>query len=87
MNGMAAPKAKVAISMSPGLLEKVKAVVGRRRAKSVSAYIEHAVAAQLAAEADFDLLVAQSLEDTGGPATTAERARARKLLRRVTRAA
>jgi hypothetical protein len=75
------PKVKLAISMSPTLLRKVKSVVARNRAKSVSAYIEHAVAAQLAAEADFDLLVAQTLEETGGPPTEAERAQARKLLR------
>lgn len=80
-NGMEKPKVKLAISMSPRLLRRVKSVVAQDRAKSVSAYIEHAVAAQLAAEADFDLLVEQVLEVTGGPATGAERARARKLLR------
>ena len=79
-NGMKR-KAKIAISMSPALLEKVRAVVASDRAKSVSAYVEHCVAAQLAAEADFDLLVEETLERTGGPATAAERARARKLLR------
>jgi hypothetical protein len=80
-NGMTGPKVKLAISMSPALLAKVKSVVSRKRSKSVSAYIEHAVAAQLAAETDFDLLVAQRLDETGGPPTQAERARARKLLR------
>lgn len=78
---MSPPKVKLAISMSPALLKKVKAVASRGRAKSVSAYIEHAVAAQIAAEADFDLLMSAALADTGGPATTAERARARRLLR------
>lgn len=82
MNGMMMPpKVKLAISIAPAILRKVKAVVAEGRAKNVSAYIEHAVAAQLAAEADFDALVAERLEETGGPVTAAERARARKLLR------
>ena len=78
---MTRPKVKLAISMSPAVLDKVKAIVSRKRSRSVSAYVEHAVAAQLAAEADFDLLVAQRLDETGGPATRIERERARKLLR------
>jgi hypothetical protein len=78
---MTPPKVKLAISMSPALLAKVKSVVSRKQSASVSAYIEHAVATQLAAEADFDLLVAQRLDETGGPATEAERVRARRLLR------
>jgi hypothetical protein len=52
---MPAPKVKLAVSMSPALLRRVKEVVGRKAAKSVSAYVEHAVAAQLAAEAHFDV--------------------------------
>jgi hypothetical protein len=80
-NGMQSPKIKLAISMSPELLEKVKAVVAQKRARSVSAYVQHAVAAQLAAEADFDLLIAEALAETGGPPTRTELARARKLLR------
>lgn len=66
--------------MSPALLRKVKAIVAQDRSKSVSAYVEHAVAAQLASEAHFDLLMLEALAETGGPATRAERARARKLL-------
>lgn len=78
---MPAPKVKLAVSMSPALLRRVKSVVASRRSKSVSAYVEHAVAAQLAAEAHFDVLIEAALADTGGPATRAERARARRLLR------
>ncbi len=77
---MHSPKVKLAVSMSPALLRKVKAVVAQNRAKSVSANVEHAVAAQLASEAHFDLLMAEALAETGGAATRAERTRARKLL-------
>lgn len=75
-------KVKLAVSMSPALVEKIKAVVLRGRARSVSAYVEHAVAAQLAAEADFDGLIEQALAETGGPPTRTESMRARKTLRR-----
>lgn len=68
-NGVHSPKVKLGVSMSPELIEKVKAVVAHKRARSVSAYVEHAVAAQLAAEADFDLLIAEELDETGGPPT------------------
>jgi metal-responsive CopG/Arc/MetJ family transcriptional regulator len=81
MNGMHSKKVKVAISLQAGLLKKVKSIVAHKRSKSVSAYIEHAIGAQLAAEADFDDLSEQRLAQTGGPPTSAERAEARKLLR------
>jgi hypothetical protein len=83
-NGMHSPKVKLGVSISPALLEQVKTAVAQERARSVSAYVEHAVAAQLAAEADFDLMLAQALAQTGGPPTPKERARARKLLRGAT---
>lgn len=78
---MPAPKVKLAISMSPALLRRVKRLVSGGHSKSVSAYVEHAVAAQLAAEANFDGLLEQALGETGGPPSAAERARARRLLR------
>jgi Arc/MetJ-type ribon-helix-helix transcriptional regulator len=74
-------KAKIAVSVSPTLLRRVKTAVARGRSRSVSAYVERAIAAQLAAEADFDVMIEKSLAETGGPATRSERARARRLLR------
>ena len=78
---MPPPKVKLAISMSPALLRRVKRAVSSGRTKSVSAYVEHSVSAQLAAEASFDALVAEALAESGGPPTRAERARARRILR------
>jgi len=80
---MTSRKTRLAVSISTTLVEKMKAVVFGGRARSVSAYVEHAVAAQLAAEADFDGLIEQALEESGGPPTQAERMRARKTLRRT----
>lgn len=80
---MPAPKIKLAVSMSPALLRRIKGVIAVGGSKSVSAYVEHAVAAQLAAEADFDVMLERALSETGGAPTGAERARARRLLRGV----
>ncbi|GMU77278.1 MAG: hypothetical protein AMXMBFR46_00790 [Acidimicrobiia bacterium] len=73
-------KAKIAITLRPDVLAQVRAEVGAGRARSVSAYIEHAVVGQLAAEADFDTMLTEMLAGTGGPVTADERAEARRLL-------
>lgn len=80
MNGMEKPKVKVAITLSPDLVAAIKARVAAGEARSVSAFIQHAVRGQLAAEADSDGLVEQMLTASGGPASPAERAAARRLL-------
>ncbi len=79
MNGMER-KAKVAISLRQDVLNQVRERVASGQARSVSGYIEHAVVGQLAAEADFDELIAEMLAATGGPPTKKERAAARRLL-------
>jgi Arc/MetJ-type ribon-helix-helix transcriptional regulator len=80
INGMEQPKVKVAITLRPDLVDEIRARVEGGYARSVSAFIQKAVQGQLAAEADFDDLVNQMLAATGGPATAAERAAARRLL-------
>jgi Arc/MetJ-type ribon-helix-helix transcriptional regulator len=77
---MERPKVKLAITLRPDVAEKVRTAVGQGRARSVSAYIEHAVTSQLAAEVDFDALLTEMLAASGGPPTAKERAKARKLL-------
>lgn len=74
------PKAKVAITLDADVLDRVRANVERGAARSVSAYIEHAVRGQLAAEAEFDGLIDEMLAASGGPLTAKERAAARRLL-------
>lgn len=74
------PKVKIAITLRPDVVEKVRAAVGDGRARSVSAYIEHAVLGQLAAETGFDSIIAEMLSATGGPSTKGERTAARRLL-------
>lgn len=73
-------KVKVAVTVAPEVHEQVRAAVAGGRARSVSAYVEHAVAAQLAAEADFDTMLTEMLATSGGEPTDHERAKAHKLL-------
>ena len=80
MNGMTIPKAKIAVTLDQDVLARVRAAVAGGRARSVSAYVEHALAGQLAAEAEFDAMLAEILDATGGPPTDQEWAAARRLL-------
>ena len=66
--------------MDRELLTRVSEEVSEGKAPSVSAYIEHAVARQLDAEAGFSATIAEMLASTGGTATDEERSGARRLL-------
>lgn len=77
---MTLPRAKISITIDEELLARVRLAVEAGHAKSVSAYVEHAVAGQLAAEDDFAAMLAESLAATGGPLTDEERAAARRIL-------
>lgn len=77
---MTLPRAKISITIEQDLLARVRLAVEVGNAPSVSAYIEHAVAGQLAAEDDFGAMLAESLAATGGPLTDEERAAARRIL-------
>lgn len=74
------PKARLTITLDADLLDRVHALVDAGRARSVSAFVEHAVAGQFAAEADVDAWLAEMLAATGGSPTRAERAQARRVL-------
>ena len=77
---MRKPKAKLAVSLDVDLVERLRATVADGGARSVSAFVEHAVRAQFAAEADFDALVEEMLAASGGPPTDEERAAAARVL-------
>ena len=77
---MTIPRAKISITIDEGLLARVRLAVEAGHARSVSAYVEHAVAGQLAAEDDFEAMLAESLAATGGPLSDEERAAARRIL-------
>lgn len=77
---MTPPKVKVAVSLSARLVERVRQHVAEGGARNVSAFVEHALSCQLAAETDFDSIVEEMLDATGGPPSATERAEARRLL-------
>lgn len=77
---MTKPKVKITIMIDPDVLARVESEVPTGRLRSISAYIEHAVTNQLMAEEDFDSMLAEMLDETGGPPTDAERAAARHIL-------
>ena len=77
---MTKSRAKITITIDQEVLARVRLAVEGGHARSVSAYIEHAVVGGLAAEADFDAILAEIFEATGGQPTDEERAAARSLL-------
>ena len=74
------PKVKVAVSLSADLVQQLRAAVADGRTRSVSAFVEHAVRAQFAAEVEFDAMLADMLAATGGAPSDEERAAAARLL-------
>ncbi len=80
MISMTATKSRLTITVDADIADQVKALVAQGGAPSVSAYVEHAMKCQLAADADFDVLLATMLDETGGPLTPDERAAARRVL-------
>ena len=80
MIGMTDRKAKIAITLDADVVEQVRGRVQAGHAPNVSAYIQHAIKGQLAAEADFDALLGEMLTASGGPPTPHERLAARRLL-------
>lgn len=77
---MTTTKVKLAVSLDADVAAQLRAAAADGRARSVSAYVQHAVRAQFAAEADFDLIVEEMLAATGGEVTDQERAEAARLL-------
>ena len=80
MISMTATKSRLTVTVDSDIAEQLKALVAQGGASSVSAYVEHSVRCQLAADADFDVLLATMLDETGGPLTPDERAAARRVL-------
>lgn len=72
-------KAKIAVTLSQPLLAKAKKAVKERKAASVSAYVEAAVA-EKAKQDDLAAMLDEMLEETGGPMTERERRDAERTL-------
>jgi Arc/MetJ-type ribon-helix-helix transcriptional regulator len=64
---------KVTVTLDAEQLDAIRSLVEANNAKSVSAFVQHAVAVSLNDVAGWGALLAESLEQTGGPLTRAER--------------
>lgn len=77
---MTPPKRKITITIDAAVLDQIKEGVRAGKGSSVSAFVEHAVVGQLAADTDFDPIIAELLRASGGKPTKKELAEARRLL-------
>jgi len=64
---------KVTITLDAAQLAAIRSLVEARSAKSVSAFVQHAVFVSLNDVAGWGALLAAGLDETGGPLTKAER--------------
>lgn len=81
ISGMtASAKEKIAVTLDPHVLRQVRSAVAAGSARSVSSFVEQALWNHLAATAEFDALVDDMLDRTGGPPTEEERTAALRLL-------
>lgn len=72
---------KVTVTLDDAQLSAIRGLVAARSAKSVSAFVQHAVDVSLNDVAGWGALLAGALEKTGGPLTKAERQWADGILR------
>lgn len=78
-HGMATTK--VTITLDTRQLERVRALVASGKAANVSAFVKHAVSLALQDEAGWAAMLADALEQSGGPLTARERNWADRILR------
>jgi Arc/MetJ-type ribon-helix-helix transcriptional regulator len=64
---------KVTVTLAVQQLDAIRALVEARGAKSVSAFVQHAVTVSLSDVAGWGAMLADALEQTGGPLSHAER--------------
>jgi Arc/MetJ-type ribon-helix-helix transcriptional regulator len=65
---------KVTITLEAEQVQQVRTLVEAGRAASVSGFIQHAVAVALDDVAGWGAMLAQALDDSGGPMSAEERA-------------
>jgi Arc/MetJ-type ribon-helix-helix transcriptional regulator len=72
VTGMASKK--VTITLDEAQLERIRALVDAGMAPSVSGFVQHAVGVSLDDVAGWGALLAEALQETGGPLSDGERA-------------
>lgn len=72
MSKPAKVKTRITITVDPEILEQVQALIDDDVYRSVSSFFEWAALDSLDADAAFDRMLDEMLEETGGPMTRAE---------------
>ncbi len=76
---------KVTVTLDEDQLARIRALVAKDKATSVSGFVQHAVSVALDDVAGWGVLLADALVRTGGPVTAEERAWADDVLRSTKR--
>ena len=71
---------KITITLPEEQLQEIRALVSARQAANLSAFVQHAVRVALSDAAGWKEMLADALEQTGGPLSQKERAWADALL-------
>lgn len=72
--GIGMATAKVTITLEEEDVKKIRGLVAARKAASVSGFVQHAVRVALHDVAGWGALLAEALDQTGGPLTKNEQA-------------
>jgi Arc/MetJ-type ribon-helix-helix transcriptional regulator len=70
--GMASKK--ITVTLAEDQVEQIRTLVDRDQAASVSGFVQHAVGVALDDVAGWGAMLAQALQETGGPLTAEEKA-------------
>jgi Arc/MetJ-type ribon-helix-helix transcriptional regulator len=65
---------KVTITLDESAFERIRSLVQAQTAPSVSGFVQHAVAVALDDVAGWGAMLAEALQETGGPLSDGERA-------------
>ena len=71
---------KITITLGDDQIEEIRALVAAGQARNVSAFVQHAVGVGLSDAAGWREMLAEALQQTGGPLTAKERAWADTIL-------
>ena len=71
---------KITITLEVAQLDRIRELVEAGKASSVSGFVQHAVGVSLDDVAGWGALLAQALQDTGGPLSRDEKAWADEML-------
>lgn len=71
---------KITITLGAAQIDRIRELVGAGKASSVSGFVQHAVGISLDDIAGWGAMLAQALQDTGGPLSRDEKAWADEVL-------